>query len=87
MFNKVKIIFYLLSFFTFIFLVLNFYFSDLNIKKTNKNRSISLNRLVSDIQKLPLLKNDTEDIIEYKDDIENYKKKKKKYKFWDLVNV
>ena len=85
MFNKVKIIFYLLSFFTFIFLVLNFYFSDLNIKKTNKNRSTSLNRLVSDIQKLPLLKNDTEDIIEYKDDIENYKKKKKKYKFWDLV--
>ena len=85
MFNKIKIIFYLLSFFTFIFLVLNFYFSDLNIKKTNKNRSISLNRLVSDIQKLPLLKNDTEDIIEYKDDIENFKKKKKKYKFWDLV--
>ena len=85
MFNKIKIIFYLLSFFTFIFLVLNFYFSDLNIKKTNKNRSTSLNRLVSDIQKLPLLKNDTEDIIEYKDDIENYKKKKKKYKFWDLV--
>ena len=85
MFNKIKIIFYLLSFFTFIFLVLNFYFSDLNIKKTNKNRSISLNRLESDIEKLPLLKNDTEDIIEYKDDIENYKKKKKKYKFWDLV--
>ena len=85
MFNKVKTIFYLLSLFTFIFLVLNFYFSSLNIKKTNKNRSISLNRLVSDIQKLPLLKNDTEDIIEYKDDIENYKKKKKKYKFWDLV--
>ena len=85
MFNKIKIIFYLLSFFTFIFLVLNFYFSDLNTKKTNKNRSTSLNRLVSDIQKLPLLKNDTEDIIEYKDDIENYKKKKKKYKFWDLI--
>ena len=85
MFKKIKIIFYLLSFFTFIFLVLNFYFSDLNIKKTNKNRSISLNRLESDIEKLPLLKNDTEDIIEYKDDIENYKKKKKKYKFWDLV--
>ena len=85
MLNKIKIIFYLLSFFTFIFLVLNFYFSDLNIKKTNKNRSISLNRLVSDIQKLPLLKNDTKDIIEYKDDIENYKKKKKKYKFWDLL--
>ena len=85
MFNKIKIIFYLLSFFTFIFLVLNFYFSDLYIKKTNKNRSTSLNRLVSDIQKLPLLKNDTEDIIEYKDDIENYKKKKKKYKFWDLI--
>ena len=85
MFNKIKIIFYLLSFFTFIFLVLNFYFSDLNTKKTNKNRSTSLNRLVSDIQKLPLLKNDTEDIIEYKDDIENNKKKKEKYKFWDLV--
>lgn len=85
MLNKIKIIFYFLSFFTFIFLVLNFYFSDSNIRKTNKNRSISNNQLVSDIQKLPLLKNDTKDIIEYKDDIENYKKKKKKYKFWDLL--
>jgi len=85
MFNKIKIIFYLLTFSTFIFLVLNFYFSDLNIKETNKNRSISYDRSELNMQQIPLLKNDTKYIIEYKDDVQNYKKKKKKYKFWDLI--
>ena len=32
-----------------------------------------------------LLKNDTNNIIEYINDIEIYKKKKKKYTFWDLI--
>ena len=35
---------------------------------------------------LPLLINDTDNIIEYKDDTEVYKKKKKKYFFWELIN-
>ena len=34
---------------------------------------------------IPFLKSDTINIIEYTDDVEIYKKKKKKYKFFDLI--
>ena len=34
---------------------------------------------------LLLLKNNTNNIIEYRNDIEVYKKKRKNYKFWDLI--
>jgi hypothetical protein len=37
------------------------------------------------INNLPLLKNDTSDIIQYKNDVEIYKKEKKNYIFWDLL--
>jgi hypothetical protein len=37
------------------------------------------------ITNLPLLKNDTSDIIQYKNDVEVFKKKKKNYTFWDLL--
>ena len=39
-----------------------------------------------DFENIPLLKNDTDNIIEYTDDVKNYKKEKKSYKFWDLLN-
>ena len=47
--------------------------------------SLYLVDLNNDTQNLPLLKNDTGDIIEYRNDIEIYKKNKKNYKFWDLI--
>ena len=37
------------------------------------------------INNLPLLKNDTSDIIQYKNDVEIYKKEKKNYIFWNLL--
>ena len=85
MLKKIKKIFYLLSFFIFIFLTTNFYFSDQNIATTNKSRSIYHVDLINNMQSLPLLKNDTNDIIEYRNDIEIYKKKKKNYTFWNLL--
>ena len=85
MIKKVKNIFYLASFFIFIILTTKFYFSDKNIKETNKSRSLYSAKLNNNTQNLPLLKNDTNNIIEYINDIEIYKKKKKKYTFWDLI--
>ena len=85
MLRKLKNIFYLGSFFIFIVLITRFYFSDQNIRETNKSRSFYSVELNSNTQNLPLLKNDTSNIIEYIDDIEVYKKKKKKYTFWDLI--
>ena len=85
MFKKVINLFFLLLFFIFTILTITFYFSDENIRKTNKFRSlysINLNKMINN---LPLLKNDTSDIIQYKNDVEIYKKKKKNYTFWDLL--
>ena len=85
MLKKIINIFCLVSFFIFIILTTRFYFSDQNIRETNKSRSFYSVKLISNAQNLPLLKNDTDDIIEYIDDIEIYKKKKKKYTFWNLI--
>ena len=85
MLKKIQNIFYLLLFFVFITLTISFYFSDQNIKETNKSRSIYAVKLNYNTQNLPLLKNDTNNIIEYKNDVEVYKKKKKNYKFWSLI--
>ena len=85
MFKKVVNLFFLLLFFIFTILTITFYFSDENIRKTNKFRSLYSVNLNKMINNLPLLKNDTSDIIQYKNDVEIYKKKKKNYTFWDLL--
>ena len=85
MFKKVVNLFFLLLFLIFTILTITFYLSDENIRKTNKFRSlysVNLNKMISN---LPLLKNDTSDIIQYKNDVEIYKKKKKNYIFWGLL--
>ena len=85
MLKKIKYIFYLISSFIFIISITSFYFSDQNIRETNKSRSFYSVSINKDTMNLPLLKNDTSNIIEYRDDLEVYKKKKKYYKFWDLI--
>ena len=85
MFKKVINLFFLLLFFIFTILTITFYFSDENIRKTNKFRSLYSVNLNKKINNLPLLKNDTSDIIQYKNDVEIYKKKKKNYIFWNLL--
>ena len=85
MFKKIKNIFYLLSIFIFIILTTTFYFSDENVRETNKSRTFYLVKQSNGNLDLPLLKNDTSNIIEYRNDIEVYKKNKKNYKFFDLI--
>ena len=85
MLKNFKNIFYLASLFIFIILTTRFYFSEQNIRETNKSRSFYSVELNNSTQNLPLLRNDTNDIIDYINDIEVYKKKKKKYTFWDLI--
>jgi len=85
MFKKIIHIFYLLSFLTFISSTLFFYFSEQNIIKINKSRSLYSLKKNDFISDLPLLKNDTNNIIEFKDDVDFIINKKKYYKFWDLI--
>ena len=85
MLKKIKNIFYIFSFVIFVFFTTSFYFSDQNIKETNKSRTLYSANANNNKQNLPLLKNDTKNIIEYSNEIELYKKKKKNYKFYDLI--
>jgi len=85
MLKKFIKIFYFLFFIAFLASISIFYFSDKNINATNKSRTFYLFNQSVAATNLPLLSNDTKDIIEYKDDIELYKKNKKNYKFFDLI--
>ena len=84
MFKKIKNIFFLISFFTFIFLVSRHYFSDQNIIFTSKSRSFYSWAQNKDNKNLPILVNDTNNIIVYKNDLEEFKKKKKE-RIWEKL--
>ena len=85
MIKKIKNTFFFIFFFIFITFLINFYFSDENIKLINKSRLNYFNELDKHILDLPLLETDINNIIEYKNDIENNKKKKKYNLFWRLI--
>jgi len=85
MIKKIKNIFYISSFLIFIFLTVLFYFSEKNVLNTHKIRSTHNIEISSKLTDLPFLKNNTKNIIEYSNDIDNFKKKKKKYLFFKLL--
>ena len=86
MYKKTKNIFFLIIFFSFIFFVTKYYFSEQNIIFTNKSRSLYLTTLGYDKNNLPVLENDTNNINVYINDLEDFKNKRKK-RFWeDLIS-
>ena len=86
MYKKIKNIFFLVIFFIFIFLVTKYYFSEQNIIFTNKSRSSYLVTLKNVKNNLPVLKNDTNNIIVYINDLEDFKNKRKKRIWEDLIS-
>ena len=82
---KIKKIFYLASLFIFIALTTSFYFSDQNIRATNKSRSFYAVKLLHDTLKVPLLTNDTKGIIEYRNDVQEFRDKIKKWIWEGLI--
>ena len=83
---KIKNIFYLASLFIFIALTTSFYFSDQNIRATNKSRSFYAVKLHYGTLKLPLLVNDTKGIIEYRNDVLEFVDNIKKRIYEDLLD-
>ena len=77
---------YLLTIFFFIFFVIKFYLSEDNVKWSNKVMLQYQNILDKKFISLPIIKDDTNDIIEYTNEIENFKNKKQR-KFWDLFKT
>tara|TARA_B100000035_G_scaffold272871_1_gene248417 strand:+ start:1036 stop:1299 length:264 start_codon:yes stop_codon:yes gene_type:complete len=84
MLKEVKYLVYIFFICLFLFLTVKYYFSDTN----KKNSYRSLNNIDKKIElyseKLPLLEDDTKNIIEYVEQSNN--KKRKKFNFWKLLN-
>ena len=83
MIKELKYFFYLLTIFLFVFFCVKYYFSDDHIKKSFRSKENIDLKIEEYEKKIVLLKNNTENIIEYP---ENSNKKKKKYFFWNLIN-
>ena len=83
MLKEIKYSIFLIVIFIFIFFTGKYYFSDAN----KKNSFRSLNNIDRKINlyshNLPILKNDTQNIIDY---VKNTKNKNKKYFFWELIS-
>ena len=67
--KKIKNIFFLISFVSFIFFLTKYYFSEKNLILTNKSRSSYSLALKKYEDNLPLLENNTNNIITYIDDL------------------
>ena len=83
MVKEIKYFVFVLLILLFIFLTGRYYFSDTN--KKNSYRSLSSNNQKIEIysKNLPILEDNTKDIIEYVEKSNN--KKKKKFNFWKLL--
>ena len=69
----------------FIFSVLKFYYSNNNISLKDYNRSNIDIILKQKINNLPVLANDTDNVIEFNNSIENEMNNNKKRNFWNLL--
>ena len=84
MIKEIKYLLFVTIIALFIFLSGKYYFSDSYKKKSFRSLS-NIDQKVNLFSKnIPVLENDTQNLIEY---VENTKaKKKKKYYFWELIN-
>jgi len=83
MLKEIKYLIFIVIIALFIFFTGKYYFSNENIKNSYRSYK-NIDQKIKDYSKnLPLLKNDTDNIIEYVKQTD--KKKKKKFNFWKLL--
>ena len=86
MLKEIKYVVYLLTIFFSIFFVVKFYLSEKNIQLGNKVMLQYQNEQDKKFNNLPIITNDTNNIIEYTNEIEEFKKKKQR-NFWNLLKT
>ena len=85
MLKEIKYLIFIFIICLFVFLSGNFYFSDNNKKKSYRSL-VTINEKIDIYAKnLPVLEDDTKNIIEYVE--QSNKKKKKKFNFWKLIET
>ena len=83
MVKEIKYFVFVLLILLFLFLTGNYYFSDTNKKNSYRSLSFYNQKVETYSKNLPILEDDTKDIIEYVEKSNN--KKKKKFNFWKLL--
>ena len=83
MLKEIKFFFFVFIICFFLFFTTKYYFSDLNKKNSYRSFNSIDKKLNIYAEKLPVLEDDTKDIIEYVE--ESNSKKKKKFNFWKLL--
>ena len=84
MFKEIYKVIYFIIILIFVYLLFAIYFSEENIKKIKKNRVNIENSFKDYLSNLPILENDTDDVIIYNSN-EFLEKKIKKRKIWELL--
>ena len=82
MLKEIKNLIFILIISIFIFLTCRYYFSDVNKKNSYRSLKSIDEKIKKYAKNLPLLEDDTADIIEY---VEQSNNKKKKFNFWKLL--
>ena len=84
--NLINFFFFLLVLIFFLF-IYKYYSSNKNIEAKDFNRN-NINEIINNkISDLPILKNDTKNVIEYNDGFSNENNKNKSRSFWDLLKT
>ena len=83
MLKEIKYLIFIVIILLFVFLTGKYYFSDVNIKNSYRSYQNIDKKIKIYSKKLQLLKNDTQNVIEYVKQTD--KQKKKKFNFWKLV--
>ena len=83
MIKEIKYLLYIFVIFFFLFFSLRYYFSDENKKNYFKSLSSIDEKIKNNKENIVVLKNDTENILEY---VQNdNEKEKNEFKFWELL--
>ena len=82
---KIINLFFVIIIILFFFNVYKHYSSNKNIKNINLNRSNIEEIIKTKISDTPILKNDTNNVIEFNDSFDEEIKNNKKRSFWDLL--
>ena len=81
---KVFNIFMILLISIFIFFIFKYYSSNKNLSNKNYNR-LNIDQIINEkINNLPILDNDTNNVVEFNDSFDDEINNNKKRKFWDL---
>ncbi|MDC3099397.1 hypothetical protein OA337_02400 [Candidatus Pelagibacter sp.] len=83
MLKEVKYLIFIIVISVFIFFTGRYYFSDENLKNSYRSYKNNDEKIKLYSENLPILENDTQDIIEYVK--QTNKDKKKKFNFWKLL--